>query len=360
MSVNSEQRQKSPTQFLDTAAELAEFSLRKCKKFPTRWGREITDSIRADALGIMSNTKQGNSVFVKTAGDAALRRRFMMTAHAQLQSLVSTIGLAEKLFPLCGYLNRDEDGKKKKFARQRLQAHLEKYIRQNGSDGYILIFDFKKFFDSIQHRTVLDVMRKSFTDRKIIGLTMKFVRASGDIGLGLGSQISQSLCLAVPNMLDHAIKERCRMKFFGRYMDDGYIIHKSKEKLKECMEVMKEICERLGLTLNLKKTHIRKLSGGFSFLKRKYHVLPSGKIIKRPSRQSITRMRRRLKRFKKRVEAGLMSLKAVCQSFQSWRSHISKTRCYRSLKRMDELFMQLFGINYKEGCRCITKLCRMA
>lgn len=251
-------------------------------------------------------------------------------------------------------------GKGVKFARERLQAHLEKYIRQNGSDGYILIFDFKKFFDSIQHRVVLDVMKKGFTDRKIIGLTMKFVGVSGDIGLGLGSQISQSLCLAVPNMLDHAIKERCRMKFFGRYMDDGYIIHKSKEKLKECMEVMKEICARLGLTLNLKKTHIRKLSGGFSFLKWKYHVLPSGKIIKRPSRQSITRMRRRMKRFKKRVEAGLMSLKAVCQSFQSWRSHISKTRCYRSLKRMDELFMQLFGMNYKEGCRCITKLCRAA
>ena len=125
MSVNSEQRQKSTTQFLDTAAELAEFSLRKCKKFPTRWGREITDSIRADALGIMSNTKQGNSVFVKTAGDAALRRRFMMTAHAQLQSLVSTIGLAEKLFPLCGYLNRDEDGKKKKELTQEEKEKLE-------------------------------------------------------------------------------------------------------------------------------------------------------------------------------------------------------------------------------------------
>lgn len=251
-------------------------------------------------------------------------------------------------------------GKGVKFARKRLQAHLEKYIRKNGSEGYILIFDFRKFFDSIRHSTVLAVMKKHFTDRKIIGLTMKFVKVSGNIGLGLGSQISQSLCLAVPNMLDHAIKEDCRMKFYGRYMDDGYIIHQSKEKLKECLEAMKAICKKLGLELNLKKTHIRKLSGGFTFLKQKYHVLPTGKIIKRPARQSITRMRRRLKRFKRRVDAGLMSLKAVCQSFQSWISHIEKTRCYRSKERMKKLFVQLFGINYKEGCRCTTRSYRTA
>lgn len=250
-------------------------------------------------------------------------------------------------------------GKGVKFARNRLRTHMEKYIRKNGSEGYILIFDFKKFFDSIRHDVILDIMKKFFNDRKIIGLTMKFVRVSGEIGLGLGSQISQSLCLAVPNMLDHAVKA-FGMKFYGRYMDDGYVIHKDKEKLKECLNMMKEICDKLGLKLNMKKTHIRKMSGGFTFLKRKYHVLPSGKIIERPGREGITRMRRRLKRFKKRVDAGLMSMDAVCQSFQSWRSHLEKTRCFRSLINMDRLFMQLFEVNYKEGCRCISKLYRMA
>lgn len=243
-----------------------------------------------------------------------------------------------------------------KFARRRLQAHLEKYIRKYGTEGYILVFDFKKFFDSIRHSVVLKELKKRFTDMKIIGLTMKFVRMSGDIGLGLGSQVSQSLCLTVPNELDHAIKERCRMKFYGRYMDDGYIISDSKEKLKQCLEVMKEICARLGLTLNMKKTHIRKLTGGFTFMKRRYHVMQqTGKIIQRPSREGITRMRRRLKKFKKKLDKGEMTMKAVWRSYQSWRSHITGTKCYRSRKRMDELFMQLFGISYKEGCACITK-----
>lgn len=246
-------------------------------------------------------------------------------------------------------------GKGTKFARKRLQMHLEKYIRKHGSDGYILIFDFKKFFDSIQHHVVLQVLKRYFTDKRIIGLTMKFVRLSGDTGLGLGSQISQSLCLAVPNELDHAMKERCRMHFYGRYMDDGYIIHHDKEMLKECLKVMKEICEKLGLTLNLKKTHIRKLSGGFSFLKRRYHIESSGKIIVRPSRKTMTRMRRRLKKFRKRISEGKMSIKAASQSFQSWHSHIEKTRRYKSRQRMESLFRELFKVDFKEGCRCITK-----
>ena len=197
-------------------------------------------------------------------------------------------------------------------------------------------------------------------DSRIIDLTMRYVQVTGDIGLGLGSQISQTLCLAVPNRLDHMIKERCGMKFYGRYMDDGYIISESKEQLKECLTAMKEICSQLGLNLNEKKTHIRKLRGGFTFLKTKYHVMPSGKIIKRPARQNITRMRRKLKRFKKLVDKGEISMRAVYHSYQSWRSHIAPTRCFRSRRRMDELFKSLFNVDYKEGFACITKSYRMA
>lgn len=242
------------------------------------------------------------------------------------------------------------------FARNRLQMHLEKYIRKHGPEGYILIFDFKKFFDSVQHDLIEEIMRKEFSDERIIKLTMEFVRLAGDVGLGLGSQISQSLCLAVPNALDHAMKERCRAKYYGRYMDDGYIISESKDELKRCLEVMKEICARLRLNLNIKKTHIRKLTTGFTFLKWKYHVTQTGKIIKRLSHATIVRMRRKLKKFRKMVQEGTIPMKAVCRSYESWRGHARKTRSYKSRSRMDELFNSLFGANF-EGvyAACITR-----
>ena len=38
------------------------------------------------------------------------------------------------------------------FARKRLVTHLRKYYRQNGSnDGYMLLIDFSKYYDNIQH-----------------------------------------------------------------------------------------------------------------------------------------------------------------------------------------------------------------
>lgn len=43
-------------------------------------------------------------------------------------------------------------------------------------------------------------------------------------------------------------------------MDDGYLIHPSKEYLKECLTRMKEVCDSLGIILN---TKIKKLSEGF-------------------------------------------------------------------------------------------------
>lgn len=39
----------------------------------------------------------------------------------------------------------------------------------------------------------------------------------------------------LPNKLDHFIKEKLGIKGYARYMDDGYLIHPSKEYLKECL-----------------------------------------------------------------------------------------------------------------------------
>ena len=114
MSVPTERRELSPTQFLDSAELLAEYSLKACKRFPTRWGHEITDDIRHDAMGVIRNLKAGNKIYVKVKCDAEMRRKCMVTAYAQLQSLETTIKIAADLFPLCGYLNRTEDGEKKK------------------------------------------------------------------------------------------------------------------------------------------------------------------------------------------------------------------------------------------------------
>ncbi len=76
----------------------------------------------------------------------------------------------------------------------------------------------------------------------------------GEVGLGLGSQISQIMELLVLNGLDHFIKERLHIKYYIRYMDDFILIHPDKDYLKYCLtEINKKIIE-LGLELNKKTT----------------------------------------------------------------------------------------------------------
>ena len=184
------------------------------------------------------------------------------------------------------------------FSIKRLCQHLREHYRKYGTDGYILLFDFSKFFDNVSHEVIKKIMFREFTDKKIIGLTMHFVRMFGDVGLGLGSQISQTFALASANRLDHYVKEVCRIRGYGRYMDDGYLIHESKEYLQGCLDGIRRICKELGIVLNEMKTQIVKLTHGFKYLKTRFYLLDTGRVVRKIHKKSITRQRKKLKKFK--------------------------------------------------------------
>lgn len=228
------------------------------------------------------------------------------------------------------------------FASKRLTQHLHEHYRKYGQEDYVLLFDFSKFFDRVSHRLVKGILHKEFSDERILALTEHFIDAFGSIGMGLGSQISQVLALASANRLDHYIKEVCRIRGYGRYMDDGYLIHPDKAYLQRCLEGIKAICDELEITLNLKKTQIVKLSHGFTYLKVRYYLQPSGKVVKKIYHRSVTKMRHKLKAFQKKVAAGVMTYADVYQSWQSWRAYASNFNAYRTIQSVGTLYNQLF------------------
>lgn len=236
-------------------------------------------------------------------------------------------------------------GKGISFSIARLEYHLRKYYIANGSDGYALLYDFSKFFDSLQHWLLKSIIARIFKDQNLINLIYHFIDMFGVRGIGLGSQISQNMALVAVNELDHYIKERLRVVGYGRYMDDGYLINQDKNYLHFCLNEITTICERLEVNINKKKTHISKINKGFTYLKIKFQVLPSGKILKRIDPRSVTRMRRKLKKFVAFVKSGKMTLEDVYQSYQSWRSRAIKLDAYRTRQNMEILYQKLFGGN---------------
>ena len=239
-------------------------------------------------------------------------------------------------------------GKGISFAMRRLRCHLSRFYHENNSNnGYALIIDFSKYFDNILHEKLFEMQRENLTDRRIFDLYKKFITVFGNgISLGLGSQVSQISAIAYPNKLDHFCKEILRIKYYGRYMDDTYLIHKDKNYLEYCLSEIKRICCELGIKLNEKKTRIVPLSEGFWFLKGKYILLESGKIICKPARDGSVRMRRKLRKFERMVEEGRMSLLDVYTSYQSFRSHLQQFDSYHIVHNMDKFYSKLFVFNY--------------
>lgn len=233
------------------------------------------------------------------------------------------------------------------FTINRLCLHLRQHYRKYGTAGYILLFDFSKFFDSISHALLRQILQKNFTDERLLKLTQHFIDAFGDSGLGLGSQISQSLALTTANRLDHYIKEILRIHRYGRYMDDGYLIHPSKSHLQKCLKEITKICQELGITLNKKKTQIVKLSHGFTFMKVRFFLTQNGKVIKKINHYSVTRIRRKLKWMRRRLDLEKLSLEDIQATWQSWKSYASNFNAYRTVQNMTKLYNQLFILDRK-------------
>lgn len=224
------------------------------------------------------------------------------------------------------------------FAIKRLCVHLRRHFRKYGNSGYILLYDFKKFFDNISHEVCKRILRKEYSDEQIIDIVEYCINAFGDVGLGLGSQISQIFALSVANRLDHFIKEMGRFKGYGRYMDDGYVICESKERLKKLMDDIRQICALLGITLNEHKTHIVKISHGFTFLKARIFLTETGRIIKKMPRYSITKERRKLKKLKHMLEDGIISYSDYNASFQSWLAYAKNFDSWNTIQSMTRCF----------------------
>lgn len=255
-------------------------------------------------------------------------------------------------------------------ARERLACHLQREIRESGCEFWVLVFDFKSFFDSIRHALCLSVMRSELFDDRLRAFIMRIVimykesvlrfvpdkmqrarlaaslKNMEGVGITLGSQISQVMALVTLNALDHALKEVCRLHRYIRYMDDGFIAHRSKETLWRAAEMIKEISARLGLNLNMKKTRIVKATRGFTFLKIRYVVTQTGHVIKKIAKSSVVRMRRKLKKFRHLVDAGKMTLDDVFAAFKSWLGYMKCAKTRRARKHMIARYRALFG-NYR-------------
>lgn len=259
------------------------------------------------------------------------------------------------LIPLlsCSFIHDNGASLKNKgisFTRDRVVVHLREYWVEHGAEGYILIFDVHWFFDSIPHELVYEILDKAVLDERFRDLIKYFIAQFGDVGLGLGSQVSQISALAALSGLDHFVKEQLHIRYYARYMDDGYLIHHDKEHLVQCRDAIIRFCKEIGLELNENKTQIRPLHRGFRFLKVRYILQDDGTILRLPYRKNTTAHRRKLKVFRRWVDDGgnPFTFHDAQTSHVSWMGHHKGLNSWRTVTRTNALYEQLFEKELKQ------------
>lgn len=207
--------------------------------------------------------------------------------------------------------------------------------------------DLHDYFNSILHGELLSKY-KAMLEEPIYNLVEDFTVCYGDKGVGLGSEISQTSAILYPSELDHYIKERLHIKGYGRYMDDIYLIHEDIDYLKECLAIIEQKLSLIGLELNAKTKIVKFECGSFVFLKRRFFISESGKIVTRLLPKNITKRRRILKKQKAKLDKGEATMESIAQSYQSWRGYALKWDSLNTVDNMDKLYFQLFGEYAKE------------
>lgn len=238
-------------------------------------------------------------------------------------------------------------GRGTSFARKRIDVLLQKFIKKH-DDGYVLQIDIKKYFESIDHDILKAMLHERIREPKeIMDLIDYFVDASShsNKGLNLGSEAPQIFAIYYLSPIDSYIKTVKSIKYYGRYMDDMFIFSDDKQALKELLKEIKIELAKLKLQINDKKTHITKLSHGFTLLQIKYNV-DEKKVIKRPTHSKIVRERRRLKKYKKLYDSGAMTENDIHNCYMSWRNALIKdcNTCYKTIQSIDALYKELFPI----------------
>lgn len=246
--------------------------------------------------------------------------------------------LFDKSFIYDSYSCRLNKGTHK--AVERLKILSRKVSKNYTRDCWALKCDIKKFFASVDHQVLIELLKRKIRDNHILWLLYEIINSfhsefGDNKGIPLGNLTSQVFANIYLNELDQFVKQKLKVKYYLRYADDFLILLPNKNDLNHFKKPIEPFLqENLKLELHPKKVIFRKLDWGIDFLG--YIVLPHYLL---PRTKTKRRIFRKLKQ--------KASLPTFNQSLQSYLGYLSYANSYNLRQRLkNEIW--LFAGNMRE------------
>lgn len=238
------------------------------------------------------------------------------------------------------------EGKGFDFSMRMLKEDLHRHFRQYGTEGSIILLDFRQYFPSAPHDTILARHHSLIFDEQLRKIGDSIVKSNGSArGMPLGVEPSQAEMIALPSSLDNYIKCYLGMKCAGHYMDDYYIVVPPHNDVSTILQLVIAKAESIGLTVNRSKTKIQQIHKPFKYCKAKYTLTTSGKVIVNGNRDGIKRARRKIKAFKQKLGKGLMTYEDLWTSVNGILAYFEKYNDHSRVLALRRLFYAIYGFS---------------
>ncbi len=255
--------------------------------------------------------------------------------HHALCNIIQPI--FENTFIEDSYANRK--GKGTHSAIKRFQSFMQK-------NDYVLKCDIRKYFPSIDHEKLKQLIRKKIACRQTLWLIDKIIDNSNaqekidflpeneldrKRGLPIGNLTSQYFANIYLNEFDHFIKEKLQVKCYIRYVDDFVLLHPCKATLQLWKKEIDDFLKNYYLRPHPTKSRIIPSKCGISFLGQR--VFRDFRLLKS---EGVKRFRKKLKKNIQLWKGKRLSIDKFESRLNSWKGHAGQANTYRLLAQVFE------------------------
>ncbi|MFC1735168.1 reverse transcriptase domain-containing protein [Candidatus Hydrogenedentota bacterium] len=222
------------------------------------------------------------------------------------------------------------------------------FMRKN---KYFIHLDVVKFFPSVDHLVLMDILSKHIRDDNVMWLVSRILESGLSIeqagagpvyfagddlfaacrarGIPIGNLTSQFFANVYLSEFDRFVKEKIRCNSYVRYADDALLFSNDKTSLAEWRRECIELMSKLRLALHVERAHARRSCDGERFLG--FRIFPTHRLL---DRRNVKRFRKKLNKMSEDYSADCIELSEVKASVQGWIAHAAYGDTWRLRNRL--------------------------